>query len=94
MFSLALSSPRLAADKTTHKHKNPEEKNTHERDENDEDDNSNDDNKKRNLSQRGILPGFQIVHTSFHVGPPPPRAGNLPVPPSTKDWDPRLRWHG
>jgi hypothetical protein len=28
------------------------------------------------------------------VGPPPPRAGNLPVPPSTKDWDPRLRWHG
>ncbi len=35
------------------------------------------------------------VHPSFHVGPPPPRAGNLPVPPpSTKDGDPRLRWHG
>jgi hypothetical protein len=83
---------RLAAHETTHKQKNPEEEKKHDRDEDDEDDTGNDNNKKNKRSQCGVLRGFQIVHPSFHLGSPPPRAGNLPVPPqSTKDWDPRLR---
>ncbi len=76
-FSLRPLFSRLAAHKTTHKHKNPEEKQTRTR-------RGRQRQRQQQDEQALYLPGFQIVHPSFHVGPPPPRAGDLPVPPIYK----------